>query len=75
MIADINKERLKLAEKMGADVTINCQEVDLHEEIMRLTSGDGVARLVEASGASKLVNSCFKLLQKVRDQPIFLAEI
>lgn len=64
MIADVNAERLELAKKMGADVTINCKEVELHKEIMRLTGGDGVPRLVEASGASALVNSCFKLLQK-----------
>ena len=65
MIADINEERLQLAKKMGADVLINCKETNLHQEVMRLTNGDGVPRLVEASGASALVNSSFKLLQKV----------
>ncbi len=65
MIADINPQRLALASKMGADVTINTKEVDLKTEVMKLTGGDGVPRLVEASGASPLVNSCFKLLQKV----------
>ena len=66
MIADINEERLQLAQKMGADILINCKKVNLHEEVMRLTNGDGVPRLVEASGASALVNSSFKLLQKVK---------
>ena len=66
IIADINAERLQLAKKMGADATINCKEVDLHSEVMRLTQNNGVSRLVEASGASPLVNTCFKLLQKVR---------
>ena len=65
MIADINSQRLELAKKMGADITINCKEVDLYQEVMKLTNNDGVPRLVEASGASPLVNSCFKLLQKV----------
>ena len=32
MIADINSERLQLAQKMGADVLINCKEVNLQEE-------------------------------------------
>jgi threonine dehydrogenase-like Zn-dependent dehydrogenase len=50
---------------MGADIIINTNKVDLHAEVMRLTNGDGVPRLVEASGASQLVNNCFKLLQKV----------
>ena len=69
IVADINKERLNLAKKMGADVTINCKEVDLHQEVFRLTNGDGVARLIEASGSSPLINSCFKLLQKVYITP------
>ena len=50
---------------MGADVLINCKDKNLHEEVMRLTNGNGVPRLVEASGASALVNSSFKMLQKV----------
>ena len=32
MIADINSERLQLAKEMGADVLINCKEVNLREE-------------------------------------------
>ena len=32
MIADINSERLQLAKEMGADVLINCKEVNLQEE-------------------------------------------
>ena len=50
---------------MGADVCINSKNKDLREEIMKLTDGNGVARLVEASGFSPVVNSCFALLRKV----------
>ena len=32
MIADINSERLQVAKEMGADVLINCKEVNLQEE-------------------------------------------
>ena len=62
---DINDERLRLAKEMGADETVNSLEVDLKTEVMKMTNGDGFPRLVEASGASKLVNNCFQLLQKV----------
>ena len=50
---------------MGADVCINSKNKDLKEEIMKLTDGNGVSRLVEASGFSPVVNSCFSLLRKV----------
>ena len=63
--ADVNDARLDLAKKMGADVCINSKNKDLREEIMKLTDGNGVARLVEASGFSPVVNSCFSLLRKV----------
>ena len=63
--ADVNDARLDLAKKMGADVCINSKSKDLREEIMKLTDGNGVSRLVEASGFSPVVNSCFSLLRKV----------
>ena len=63
--ADVNDSRLELAKKMGADVTINSKDKDLKEEIMKLTDGNGVPRLVEASGFAPVVNSCFSLLRKV----------
>ena len=51
VVVDINWDRLNLAKDMGADVLINSKEVDLKNEIMKLTNGDGFPRLIEASGA------------------------
>ena len=65
IVADINAERLALASKLGADVTIDCSKEELRAVVMNLTGGDGVERLVEASGASAMVNACFSLLRKV----------
>ena len=65
IVADINAERLQLAKVMGADVIINSKLYSLKDVIMNMTGGDGVPRLVEASGASVVVNNCFKMLQKV----------
>jgi len=62
--ADINEARLELSKKMGANITINSMTKNLKDEIMKLTNGNGVARLVEASGATPMVNSCFSLLRK-----------
>merc|ERR1712045_588596 len=36
----------------------------LKEEVMKLTDGNGIARLVEASGFPPVVNSCFSMLRK-----------
>ena len=51
---------------MGADVIINSKEKNLKEEILKLTDANGVSRLVEASGATPMVNSSFSFLRKVR---------
>ena len=50
---------------MGATDTINSREKNLKDEVMRLTDGNGIARLVEASGFPPVVNSCFSMLRKV----------
>ena len=68
IVADINVERLKLAEILGADTTINSGETDLFQEVSKFTNGTGVPRLVEASGSNQMVDKCFKLLQKVKHE-------
>ena len=64
--ADVVDSRLELAKKMGATDTINSKEKNLKDEVMRLTNGNGIARLVEASGFPPVVNSCFSMLRKVK---------
>jgi 2-desacetyl-2-hydroxyethyl bacteriochlorophyllide A dehydrogenase len=62
--ADIVESRLESAQKLGAHVTVNCSAHSLRDAVMRETSGNGVGRLVEATGASVMVNNCFSLLRK-----------
>ena len=64
IVADVLKGRLELAKKMGADITIDCSEKDLLDEIMAITGGNGVSRLMEASGNHNMVNSSFKMMRK-----------
>jgi L-galactonate 5-dehydrogenase len=47
---DIDDHKLKLATKLGAQSTINSKETDLHQELERLTGGDGPDLVVEAAG-------------------------
>lgn len=61
---DIDDEKLKLAKLMGADTVINTKSQDLKQSIMELTSGNGIGRICECSGAPVMVNSMWKLLRK-----------
>eukprot|EP00731_Ephydatia_muelleri_P015719 Em0009g143a len=62
--ADIVEGRLEVAKQLGADVVINCKTQNLRDEVMKETEGNGVGRLMEASGAIALINNCFSLLRK-----------
>ena len=58
-------------------MVINCKQQNLKDEgnlhqlasyimlciVMRETNGDGIGRLVEATGATAMVNNCFSLLR------------
>ena len=66
IVADVLEKRLELAKKMGADITIDCSKKDLMTEIMALTDGVGVSRLMEASGHHVMVNNSFKMMRKVQ---------
>jgi L-iditol 2-dehydrogenase len=50
-IADIVDERLRLAEAFEPDATINSDEIDVVEEVRRLTSGKGADVIVTATPA------------------------
>nr|CAB3266482.1 sorbitol dehydrogenase-like [Phallusia mammillata] len=65
--ADILPARLELAKKMGANIVINSRDGGTNhvkEEIMRITGGDGIGRICEASGAAMMLNGCFSYLRK-----------
>ena len=66
IVADVLEKRLELAKKMGADITIDCSKKDLMTEIMAITGGVGVSRLMEASGHHVMVNNSFKMMRKAQ---------
>jgi threonine dehydrogenase-like Zn-dependent dehydrogenase len=53
---DITKERLDLAKKMGADVVLNAKEVDVVDEVNKITKGFGTDIVVELTGNKTVVN-------------------
>ncbi len=56
---DINPDRLKRAEDMGADYTVNSAEENLEERIAELTDGKGASLVMEASGVEAALKACF----------------
>merc|ERR1711963_302849 len=63
-VADISDERLDKAKTLGADVGINVIKENVKEVIMAATSGDGIGRICEITGAPSMVNGMFSLLRK-----------
>lgn len=60
---DIRPYRLALARRLGADLALNPQEVDIVQVILEETEGEGVDVLLEMSGAPSAINQGFTLLK------------
>ncbi|MCJ7782216.1 MAG: L-threonine 3-dehydrogenase, partial [Acidimicrobiia bacterium] len=60
---DISDYRLDLAEKMGADATLNPLRDDVGAAIAEITSGEGVDVLLEMSGAPSALEAGFAALK------------
>ncbi|MNQ60784.1 NADP-dependent isopropanol dehydrogenase [compost metagenome] len=56
-------ERLEIARQLGADVTLNFREVDVVEEILKLTGGRGVDAAIEALGLQSTFESALRVLK------------
>ncbi|MFW6086784.1 MAG: NAD(P)-dependent alcohol dehydrogenase [Myxococcota bacterium] len=54
-------ERQELARRYGADVVVDYTKVDVVEEILRLTDGEGVDAAIEALGAQSSFEQCVKV--------------
>lgn len=56
-------ERLEIARKLGADVTLNFREVDVVDEILKLTGGRGVDASIEALGLQSTFENALRVLK------------
>jgi L-iditol 2-dehydrogenase len=57
-------ERLKKAEELGADRTVNIDDEDPHKIVQDITDGLGADVAIECSGAAQAVDTDFDLLRK-----------
>lgn len=60
---DGNDERLAIAKKMGADVTLNFTQLDVIDEVMKLTGGRGVDAAIEALGLQATFSQALRCLK------------
>lgn len=56
-------ERLAMARKMGADVTLNFRQVDVVDEIRKLTGGRGVDASIEALGLQQTFEQALRVIK------------
>jgi len=59
---DIHESRLELARELGATDTINTKDVDLTEEIMRLTEGKGADYVIDTTARPQLLRQAAEAL-------------
>jgi L-iditol 2-dehydrogenase len=62
---DVDGERLKIAQELGADVIVNVSSENLNEVILRETKGLGVDVTIDCAGAAPSINSCLRSLKKM----------
>jgi len=63
IVMDLIDEKLELAKKLGADVTINVQKEDPSDSVMDLTDGRGADLVVEASGSGDGLNTASEIVR------------
>ena len=63
VVVDTVPERLEVARRMGADLTVDFAKVDPVDEIMQLTGGRGVDVAIEALGTQQTFESCLRVLK------------
>lgn len=64
IVVDSNADRLAMAKQMCADYTININEKDPVEEVMRLTNGVGADYVLEAVGHSSTYEQAMKMVRR-----------
>lgn len=61
-ITDIDRDRLGLARRLGAEVAIDAGEEDVKERIMELTDGEGPNVVIEAVGSEETILQAIDLV-------------
>jgi len=63
IVIDGVEERLAISRQMGANVTLNFRDVDVVEEILKITGGRGVDAAIEALGTQTTFEQALRVLK------------
>ena len=63
IVCDLIDEKLAIAEKMGADVTLNAGREDVAEAVRRLTGGRGADAAIDITGSQQAITAAVKALR------------
>jgi L-iditol 2-dehydrogenase len=63
IVADVLDGKLKLAEQLGADITVNLKKDNLNELVADLTNGEGADVVVEAAGSESSFNTASEIIR------------
>jgi L-iditol 2-dehydrogenase len=63
IVAGRKEFKLDLAKKLGADVVVNTTKENLSEVVRREVGGDGVDRVIEASGSLTMLKESFNMVR------------
>jgi len=63
IVVDGVDQRLEVARRMGADVTLNFRNVDVVDEILKVTGGRGVDATIEALGTQTTFEQALRVLK------------
>lgn len=61
---DSNPTRLDIAKKMGADITLNFQDIDVVKEVLIITNGRGADVAIEALGIQQTFENCMRVIRR-----------
>ncbi|MEM3713459.1 MAG: alcohol dehydrogenase catalytic domain-containing protein [Nitrososphaeria archaeon] len=62
IVSEIIENRLKIAEELKADATVNPMQEDLIEIVKKMTDGYGVDAIIVATGNKTAIESAFKVI-------------
>ena len=62
---NMDGERLALAKKLGADVTVDVTQCNIEEKALEITHGEGFDVVFECAGVQPSVDTCLKVLRQM----------